>query len=133
MTLHFTNRLATLLAIAAALTALVAPAALARPDAGPDTWYPYAVSQGPSSDSTQAGTTFITDTLAPGGVHSTPAGTTFITDTLAPGPTPVAAQPVGDGGFDWGILAIAVGGAVALLLGLAGGLRLRSQHRPATV
>jgi hypothetical protein len=155
MTLHFYTRLAKLLAIAATLTALVAPAALARPDG----WYAYAVSVGPSGSSTEAGTTFITDTLAPGGVDSAQAGGSFITDTLAPGsgtksdvcthgmpvtlvqaqacstpeqPTLVSAQPVGDGGFDWGILGITVGGALALLLG-AGGLRLRSQHRPATV
>jgi hypothetical protein len=149
MTLHFTTRLAKLLAIAAALTALAAPAALAQPDS----WYGYAVSQ-------SSGTTFITDTLSRGGGGSTQSGATFITDTLAPGsgtksdvctqampvtvvqaqacatpdqPTPVSAQPVGDGGFDWGILGIAVGGALALLLGVLGGLRIRSQHRPATV
>jgi hypothetical protein len=40
---------------------------------------------------------------------------------------------VGDGGFEWGILGIAAGGALALLLGLYSGLRIRSHHRPATV
>ena len=152
MTLHFTTRLAKLLAIAAALTALAAPAALAQHD----TWYANAVSQGQSN-----GTTVITDTLAPGGgTSSMSLGTTFTTDTLAPGsgtksdvcthampvtvvqaqacsapdaPTAVPAQPVGNGGFDWGILGIAVGGALALLLGLYGGLRIRSHNRPATV
>src|SRR4051794_4411864 len=124
MTLHFTNRLARLLAIAAALTAISAPAALAQPD----TWYANAVSKAESS-----GATFITDTLAKGAV-STPLGTSFITDTLAPGsgtktdvcmqampvslaeaqacaapvgPTSAPVQPVGDGGFEWGILGIA--------------------------
>jgi len=151
MTLHFTTRLARLLAVAAALTALAAPAALAQPD----TWYANAVSNTQSS----SGTTFITDTVAKGG-DSTQVGATFITDTLAPGsgtktdvcmhampvsaaqaqacatpvePTSAPAQPVGDGGFDWGILGIAVGGALALLLGLYGGLRVRSHHGSATV
>jgi hypothetical protein len=151
MTLHFTNRLARLLAIAAVLTAIAAPAALAQPD----TWYANAVSKTQSS----GGTTFITDTLAKG-ASSTPLGTSFITDTLAPGsgtktdvcmqampvsvaqaqacavpvgPTSAPVQPVGDGGFEWGILGIAAGGALALLLGLYSGLRIRSHHRPATV
>jgi hypothetical protein len=152
MTLHFTTRLAKLLAIAATLTALAAPAALAKPD----TWYANAVSQAQSS-----GTTLITDTLAPGGgASSMPVGATFVTDTLAPGsgtksdvcthampvtvvqaqacsapeqPTSVPAQPVGDGGFNWGILGIALGGAFALALGLFGGLRIRSHSKPATV
>jgi hypothetical protein len=151
MTLRFTNRLARLLAIAAVLTAIAAPAALAQPD----TWYANAVSKAQSS----GGTTFITDTLARG-ASSTPLGTSFITDTLAPGsgtksdvcmqampvslaqaqacavpvgPTSAPVQPVGGGGIDWGILGIAAGGALALLLGLYSGLRIRSHHRPATV
>jgi hypothetical protein len=128
MTLHFSNRLARLLVIAAALTAVAAPAALAQPD----TWYANAVAKTQPS----SGTTFITDTLARGG-NSTQLGTTFITDTLAPGSgTKTAsspAQPVGNGGLDWGILGIAAGGALALLLGLYSGLRIRSHHRPATV
>ena len=153
MTLHLISRLARLLAIGAALTALAAPAALAKPD----TWYANAVSQAQSSNS---GTTLITYTLAPGGAASMPVGTTFTTDTLAPGsgtksdvcthampvsvvqaqacaspvqPASPSAQPVGDGGFDWGVLGIVLGGTLALLLGLYGGLRIRSQHRPATV
>ena len=173
MTLHFTTRLARLLAIAAALTALAAPAALAQPD----TWYANAVSNAQSGsgttlitdtlakggDSTQSGTSFITDTLAPGSGTSgypTRVGTSFITDPLvsasvtttdvcmhampvsvaqaqacaAPAePTSAPVQPVGDGGFNWGILGLAVGGALALLLGLYGGVRIRSHHRPATV
>jgi hypothetical protein len=141
MTLHLYTRLAKLLAIAAALTALAAPAALARPDAGPDSWYAYAVSQGPSGTSTELGTTFITDTLAPGSgttsdacTHAMPVTVVQAQACSTPGqPAPVTAQPVGNGGFDWGILGIAVGGALALLLGLFGGLRIRSQHRPATV
>ncbi len=150
MTLHFTNRLARLLVIAAALSALAAPAALAQPD----TWYANAVSKGESVH----GTTFVTDTLAQGGT-SAPLGSIFITDTLAPGsgtasdvcthampvsaaqaqacstpvePTSPSAQPVGGDGFDWRILGIAAGGALALLLGLYGGLRMRSHDRPAT-
>src|SRR4051794_7219320 len=149
MTLHFTTRLARLLAIAAALTALAAPAALAQPD----TWYANAVDKAQSS----GGTTFTTDTLAKGG-NSTQPGMAFITDTLAPGtgsttdvcmhampvsvaqaqacaspeePTSAPVEPVA-GGFNWGILGIAVGGALLLLLGLYSGLRVRSHHRPAT-
>jgi hypothetical protein len=151
MTLHFTTRLARLLVIAAALTAIAAPAALAQPD----TWYANAVSNAQSS----SGTTFITDTLGTSG-YPTRVGTSFITDPLVSGrgtttdvcmhampvsvaqaqacaapaePTSAPVQPVGDGGFNWGILGLAVGGALALLLGLYGGVRIRSHHRPATV
>ena len=133
MTLHFTNRLARLLAIAAALTAIAAPAALAQPD----TWYANAVSKAQSS----GGTTFITDTLAPGSgtksdvcMQALPVSLAEAQACAAPAvPTSAPVQPVGDGGFEWGILGIAAGGALALLLGLYSGLRIRSHHRPATV
>lgn len=156
MTLHFYTRLAKLMATAAVLTAVAAPAALARPDGyaqwygyaathvragAPDPWYGYAVSERLSSDSTPRGTTFITDTLSPGSgtdsdvcMHAMPVTVVQAQACSTPEqPTAVPAEPVGDGGFDWGIFGIAVGGALALLLGLFGGLRIRSQHEPTTV
>jgi hypothetical protein len=133
----------------------VAPAALARPDGyaqwygyaathiqagGPDPWYGYAVAKGLSRDSTPRGTTFITDTLAPGGgttsdvcMHAMPVTVVQAQACSTPEQPPVPAQPVGNGGFDWGIFGIAAGGALALLLGIFGGLRTRSQHEPTTV
>jgi hypothetical protein len=133
MTLHFSTRLARLLVIAAALTAVAAPAALAQPD----TWYANAVAKAQSS----SGTTFITDTLAPGSgsttdvcTHAMPVSVAQAQACASPEqPTSAPVEPVTGGGFNWGILGIAIGGAFVLLLALYSGLRVRSHHRPATV
>ncbi|HZR94459.1 MAG TPA: hypothetical protein VFA56_02120 [Gaiellaceae bacterium] len=147
MRLESFTRLLKGLAVAAAVVAVIAPAALARTD-------PYG--------STQSYTPFVTDLRAPAG------GTTFITDTLAPGggpsaavcshvmpvsiveadacwpnptslpvqstpvrstPNPVTANPVSGDGFNWDIVGYAGGGALALLLGIYAGLRFRAQRR----
>jgi hypothetical protein len=156
MKVNFFTRIAKVLVVGAALTALAAPAALARPDGyavnwygyaathvqagGPDTWYAYATSQGPKQG--DKGITVITDTLSPGSgtlsdpcMHVVPVTLVQAKACAAPQePTSVPVQPVGDGtGFDWGIFGIAAGSALALLLGLLGGLRVRSHRQPATV
>ncbi|MFL5909680.1 MAG: hypothetical protein ACJ768_03800 [Gaiellaceae bacterium] len=65
---------------------------------------------------------FITDTLAPGGTSAPAHGYRFITDTLAPGGggQSVVALSEADGGFHWGDFGIGAGGTAAVaLLGLS--------------
>lgn len=92
---------------------------------GAQTAVAQAKAHGPSNSS------FITDTLAPGGQYqdypfvTAPAqGYRFVTDTLAPGgSTSVVSAPAATG-FDWADAGIGAGGMAGIVLALLGSARL---------
>jgi hypothetical protein len=119
---HTTSRLYRVIAVAAFVMALAAPAALAGPKYSVNyPWFNYTSSAGDS-------TRFVTDTLAPGGGTAETPGYRFISDTLAPGGGVVTSTPVVHG-FDWADAGIGAAGTAGLMLLLLGGTRLLSHRR----
>jgi hypothetical protein len=119
---HTTSRLYRVIAVAAFVMALAAPAALAGPKYSVNyPWFNYTSSAGDS-------TRFVTDTLAPGGGTAETPGYRFISDTLAPGGGVVTSTPVAHG-FDWSDAGIGAAGTAGLMLLLLGGTRLLSHRR----
>jgi hypothetical protein len=83
------------------------------------------------STAASASSSFITDTLAPGGGTSAPAqGYRFVTDTLAPGGgTSEVFSTQSSSGFDWSDAGIGAGATAGLMLGLLGSARLLTGRR----
>ena len=119
---HTISRLYRVIAVAAFVMALAAPAALAGPKYSVNyPWFNYTSS---ASDSTR----FVTDTLAPGGGTSETPGYRSISDTLAPGGGVVTSIQVAHG-FDWADAGIGAAGTAGLMLLLLAGTRLVSRRR----
>ena len=119
---HTISRLYRVIAVAAFVMALAAPAALAGQKYSVNyPWFNYTSSAGDS-------TRFVTDTLAPGGGTAETPGYRFISDTLAPGGGVVTSIQVAHG-FDWSDAGIGAAGTAGLMLLLLGGTRLLSHRR----
>jgi hypothetical protein len=138
---HTTSRLYRVIAVAAFVMALAAPAALAGQKYSVNyPWFNYTSSAGDSTrfvtdtlapgggTAETPGYRFISDTLAPGGGTAETPGYRFISDTLAPGGGVVTSTPVVHG-FDWADAGIGAAGTAGLMLLLLGGTRLLSHRR----
>jgi hypothetical protein len=129
---HSLTRLRRGIAIAVAFAALAAPTALAIPGTSvpDDLWLNSSANAQPADPwfvnyvaSHAADSSFVTDTLAPGGGSSETQGYRFTSDTLAPGGGSVSAAPATPG-FDWDDAGIGAGTTFGVVLILLAGTQL---------